>query len=275
MEKKSTLFAPEHRRNMLVGLFSLSMLWLGPALACGSFQPREAPTVVPIPADTTLGSDNNDNSSSSDGVASSDQSVQATPVPAVATATLPPSPTPTFTVTPLPGTALISGQPARVVAPNGLNMRQSPSSSSQLILQLGNGQRVVVQAGPQQADGYTWWQVEDQQNNIGWVAERDSETVWLSPQVGEPQTVNRPLQIGDRVRVTMESGLQLTVRGLPGTDGPLITRVSTGAEFTVVNGPQAANGYNWYEIRSDDGQTRGWAVDTDLEGQNRWLSPIE
>ncbi|OUC04951.1 hypothetical protein RY27_30220, partial [Litorilinea aerophila] len=90
------------------------------------------------------------------------------------------------------------------------------------------------------------------------------------PRIGEPQPVNRPPRVGDRVVVTTA---QLSVRALPGTDGALLTRVNQGQEFTVLAGPQSANGYTWYQIRSDDGTVEGWAADGD--GTTRWLSPLE
>jgi uncharacterized protein YgiM (DUF1202 family) len=246
-------------------LFGLSLIWLAPALACGSFAPRPTPTptisvVVGGPSDQTLASQ--------------------TPFPAMTpldaqvepseTPTLVPTPTGTFTPTPQPGTVLATGQPARVVAPAGLNMRQEPRTGSQLILQLGTGVRVTIVAGPQSADGFTWWQVDDGQGNVGWVAERDATTEWLSPQLGQAQPANRPPRVGDRVQVTTG---QLSVRAVPGTDGVLIVQAAEGRQFTVTAGPQQANGYTWYQIRSDDGAVEGWAADGD--GSSRWLSPLE
>ena len=152
-------------------------------------------------------------------------------------------------------------------------MRDKASSSGALVLQLGTSQLVKVLEGPVSAEGFTWWRVEDIDGKSGWVAEGDSETVWLSPQVGEAQPVSRAPRVGDRVRVTMDSGLQLTVRALPGTDGPLLTRVDTGREFTVINGPQNADGFVWYQIRADDGSLEGWAAVGD--GSSRWISPLE
>ena len=262
--------------NLLAGFLALSLVWLIPLLACGSFQPREAPTATPPPAEQVPESGQPlSNDAATTGQVSTGGIIESTPLPEVPTSTPEPVATPTFTVTPVPGTALVIGQPARIVAPNGLNMRQSATSSSQLVLQLGTGQLVDIVAGPASADGFVWWQVSDQQGNVGWVAEGDSDTDWLSPSVGEPQPVGRPPQVGDRVRVTMDSGLQLTLRALPGTDGPLITRANPGVEFTVINGPQQANGFSWYQIRSDDGTILGWAADSDAQGQDRWLSPIE
>ena len=112
----------------------------------------------------------------------------ATPLPQLPTDTLIPAEvTATFTPTPLPGTALAPGQPARVTAPAGLNYRESPASNAALIGQFGTGQRVTVLAGPIVADGFTWWQIDDGAGNAGWAAEGDETTVWLSPQLGEPQ----------------------------------------------------------------------------------------
>ena len=190
------------------------------------------------------------------------------------TATPTPEPTATFTPTPLPGTALSVGQPARVVAAGGLNMRDASASSGTLLLQLGVGQRVNVLEGPVEADGFTWWRVDDGQGNIGWVADGDDTDEWLAPvSGGEIVPVNRAPRVGDRVRVTMDANQQLSIRSTPGTNAAVLTRVNTGTEFTVLAGPQSANGFIWYQIRSDDGQTQGWAADGN--DTTRWLSPLE
>lgn len=247
-------------------LLALSLTWAAPALACGSFAPRPTPTpttppvaqVTQAPGESTGG--------------------DATPVP-IELATEPaaetptPLPTPTFTATPAPGTALTAGQPARVVAPGGLNMRDAASTGGTLIVQLGTGQRVDVLEGPVSADGFTWWRVDDGQGNVGWVAQGDGETEWLSPRLGDVQAVNRPPRVGDRVTVSTEVGQQLSVRALPGTDAPLLTRVNANDQFTVLAGPQEADGFTWYQIRNDAGTIEGWAADGD--GTTRWLSPLE
>ncbi len=245
-------------------LLALSLLWLAPTLACGSFAPRPTatPTLPPVVEQPPTAA------------SSGEPEVQAvaTQAPAaIATAT--PAPTATFTPTPIPGTALSAGQQARVTAPSGLNYRDNPSTDGTLMGQLGTGQLVDILEGPVEADGFVWWKMDDRLGNIGWGADGDGETEWLSPQVGEPQPVNRPPAVGDRVVVTMGANGQLTVRTLPGTEAPLLTRVDTRREFTVLAGPQVANGYTWYQIRSDDGSVEGWVADGD--GADRWLSPLE
>lgn len=259
-------------KGSLPVLMALSLLWLAPALACGSFAPRPTPTPTistpdtffpTIPATASAGEPE-----------ASTQPILETPAPEiVATDTPVAEPTATPVPTPAPGTVLQPGQPARVTAPAGLNMRTEPRSGSTLILQLGTGVRVQVIAGPTTADNFTWWQVDDGQGNIGWVAERDAETQWLSPQLGEAQPVDRAPRVDDRVAVTMPAGGQLSIRTLPGPDATLVVRADPGQQFTVLDGPQSAGGFTWYRIRSDDGQIEGWAADGD--GTTRWLSPLE
>jgi uncharacterized protein YgiM (DUF1202 family) len=239
-----------------------SLIWLGPTLACGSFAPRPTPTPTPPPIETAA---------AETPTATPVIALSNTPVP-VAAETPTEGPTATFTVTPVPGTALAVGQPARVVAPDGLNMRDQPSSSGQLLLLLSANQRVTVVEGPTDAEGFRWWKVDDASGNVGWVAESDGETEWLSPRMGEAQPVDRAPRVGDRVQVTMSTG-ELSVRVTPGTDAQLVTRVALGQQFTVMGGPQEASGYTWYQIRSDDGAVEGWAADGD--GTERWLSPLE
>lgn len=251
---------------------TLSLLWLVPALACGSFAPRPTPTPTVSTSDTffppataTAGAGEPE---------ASTQPILETPAaPVVATNTPVAEPTATVAPTPIPGTVLQPGQPARVTAPAGLNMRTEPRSGATLILQLATGLRVNVLAGPTTADNFTWWQVDDGQGNIGWVAERDAETQWLSPQLGEAQPVDRDPRVNDRVSVTMPAGGQLSIRTLPGPDAPLVVRVDPGQQFTVLDGPQSAGGFTWYRIRSDDGQIEGWGAAGD--GTTRWLSPLE
>ncbi len=250
-------------------LFALSLLWAGPALACGSFAPRPTPTPPP----PVLQTQTQPEAGASQGNAGAQIQLQeVTPTPAI-TDTPVPEATATFTPTPEPGTALAIGQPARIAAPGGLNMRATPGTGGAIVTYLSGGQVVDIVEGPSDADGYTWWKVDDRNGNQGWIAQGDDENEWLSPRLGEAQPVNRAPRVGDRVVVTVEAGQQLSIRALPGTDGPMVTQVNAGAQFTVLAGPQSVDGFVWYQIRSDDGGIEGWAADGD--DNRRWLSPLE
>lgn len=62
----------------------------------------------------------------------------------------------------------------------GLNVRDAPSINGQAneYFQLHDGETIVIEGGPVQADGYTWWQMW---LDLGWVAEGDGATKWLIP----------------------------------------------------------------------------------------------
>jgi uncharacterized protein YgiM (DUF1202 family) len=246
-------------------LLYFCLLWLIPTLACGSFAPRPTPTPSPVPATPVA-------------VVTSNEALTttiATPLPQLPIDTPTPAVTATVSVTaagttPVGGNVLAPGLPARVTAPGGLNYRESPASNAALLGQFGAGQLVTILEGPISADNFTWWRIDDGQANVGWAADGDGTTVWISPQLGEPQAVNRAPRVGDRVVVSTG---QLSVRSTPGTNSPLITRIDPGQEFTVLAGPQSAEGLNWYQIRNDSGSVEGWAAEGD--GTTRWLSPLE
>lgn len=246
-------------------LFAAALIWGAPTLACGSFASRPTPTPTPLTeaADSTV-----EPTGPSGGPVA-----QQTPILPVETDTPTPEPTATFTPTPIPGTALSAGQPARVVAPNGVNMRTEPSTAATLVRYLPSRLKVTVIEGPIDAEGYRWWRLDDGEGNVGWSVENDGTVDLLSPQMGEPEPVDRSPRVGERVRVTMSAGGQLSVRETPGTDARLLIRVNPGQEFTVMGGPQEANGYTWFQIRSDSGDVEGWAAESD--GAERWLSPLE
>ena len=240
-----------------LGLLAIALVWIGPILACGSFQPRPTPTRQ-LPAAVE-----------SSNTPAPDQPV-ATPVPTAppaATATVPPPPTPTLVV-PNP---LTIGEQARIVIPGGLNIREQPSIGAPILTLLAQGKRVLVLEGPNGSEGYIWWRVDDQQGNVGWAAGGQGDQVWISPQVGDLRPVDRPPIIGDLVVVTLQG--ELSIRSLPGVTSAIKSRARTDQRFTVVAGPQADGGYFWYQIRSEDGQVEGWAADG--SGGERWLSPLE
>ncbi len=255
---------PTRRRRLTAALLVVSLLWIAPILACGSFQPRPTPSPTPAPTQPVAGAD---------GVVGPAPTATSSII-IEPTATFTPEPTPTFTPTPLPGTALQVGQPARVVAAGGLNLRDAPSSNGTLLTRLGVGQRLAVVEGPVSADDFIWWRLDDGEGTVGWAAQGDGVDEWLSPQIGnEVVAVNRAPRVGDRVRVTMDANQQLSIRSTPGTDAPVLSRVNSGQEFTVLAGPQSADGFIWYQVRSDDGEIQGWAADGN--DTIRWLSPLE
>jgi hypothetical protein len=181
-------------------------------------------------------------------------------------------PTPTFTPTPEPGTALIVGQSARVAATQGLNVRKAAGASGDRVGRYPPGAIVSVLEGPVDADGYRWWRVGNNEL-AGWVAEGDSEAVWLSPDLGSTQPVNRPVQLGDGVLVTVGATGVLSVRAEAGTSARVQHQVADKTQLSVIEGPVDANGYRWWKVTDASGNITGWAAEG--SGEDRWLTPLE
>ncbi|TXG80731.1 MAG: hypothetical protein E6R14_08775, partial [Thermomicrobiales bacterium] len=59
-------------------------------------------------------------------------------------------------------------------------------------------------------------------------------------------------------QVTVAEG-PLNLRSAAGTSSSSLGSLAIGTQLTIVSGPVAANGYNWYQVTSSSGQT-GWVI---------------
>jgi hypothetical protein len=67
---------------------------------------------------------------------------------------------------------------------------------------------------------------------------------------------------GDRTRV-VDTGECLNVRLGPGLGNEAIGCLPDGSEVTILGGPQATDGFSWWQVDTPNGQ--GWAVQDYLE----------
>ena len=96
----------------------------------------------------------------------------------VAGSTLLPTPIPTFTPIPTPDVAIappeISNQFYAVVANTdglGVTVRGGPSIRNVALLVAEEGTILLILDGPEEGDGFAWWQVQLQDGTEGWVVE--------------------------------------------------------------------------------------------------------
>ena len=78
----------------------------------------------------------------------------------------------------------------------------------------------------------------------------------------------------DAARINTTDGDPLNLRGAPG--GSLLAALPSGTLVTVLSGPQAADGLQWWQVRAADGAT-GWVAEsvTDTRGVRlRTLIPM-
>lgn len=86
----------------------------------------------------------------------------------------------------------MSGTPSPSVAPEGpvgvgttiqvmvdtLRVREAPGTDATIVARLARDVTAVVTAGPMEADGYTWFEVETSAG-AGWVADGDGQEAWI------------------------------------------------------------------------------------------------
>ncbi|CAN5659470.1 hypothetical protein BH23CHL5_BH23CHL5_04250 [soil metagenome] len=145
-----------------------------------------------------------------------------------------PSPsTPTSTVFNTSDDAIVTSGP--------LNLRAAPGSSATVLAQLPQRARCVIRSGPQQASGYSWYQV---QSGIltGWVV---VQFLAHGPRIGSTATV-------------FTGNGSLRIRSSAGTGASIVATIPDGTTSTVLAGPQSLNGYTWWRIQSAAGT--GWAA---------------
>jgi hypothetical protein len=126
----------------------------------------------------------------------------------------------------------------------GLSLRSSPSSiadGSNIIAILPEGQRLQIVGGPVQADGYSWWNIRD--NNFeGWSAIGD----WLTP------NDTAGIRLGAEVSVSNTS-VGLDLRDAPSSTAPTIGKVVNGSKVILLSGPYYVDGYLWWSVSSTAG----------------------
>ncbi len=77
-----------------------------------------------------------------------------------------------------------------------------------------------------------------------------------------PGALSRRLEVGQTGRVTFSNGLSVRVRTHPNTSASVIVKMPEGEHFSVVGGPECANGRWWWHVRTLGGDV-GWAAEGD------------
>lgn len=145
------------------------------------------------------------------------------------------------------------GDIAVIDAPS-LNCRTGPGFAYTVDHVMAGGEQVIVLEGPIPADGYHWFQLAMEDGDIAWAigeglaptgdsdGSGDGDGTWFPK--GAEVIVNT-----DRLNLRVGAGL---------TQGVIMT-LPYGTPLIVSNGPMAADGYNWYEVETLDGDL-GWVA---------------
>ncbi len=178
------------------------------------------------------------------------------------------------------GGGLVSvGDTAVVLPGDPNNIRSGPSKGSIYLTKMSQGSQFTVIGGPACSDGLRWWQVNFK-GTIGWTAEGDGSTNWIqtvsrgsgssgSSQPQGPSNSNAgqsteaacntraPFAVGNLGKVL--PGPKNNVRSSPSASASLSFQMEQNSVFTVIGGPQCAEGFRWWQI-SYNGQI-GWTAE--------------
>ncbi len=184
----------------------------------------------------------------------------------------------TSTLTNTPQLAV--GVDAQVTQDGNLRVRTQPTANADIIVKLAPGVKLRIVGGPQQAEGYTWWQVGDWPNasgSTGWCAGDFLQPVAnqsaLAPTVTLPSPVPSPtalpvlsnppapqLAIGSDALVTQDGNLR--VHSQPAAAADVVVELSAGRRIHIIGGPQQADGHTWWQVGGwpDSNGATGWCA---------------
>jgi len=104
--------------------------------------------------------------------------IEVTPIVTLSLPTLTPFPTPSPQPTPTLPTEITVGGYVKVIGAEAdqLSYRSGPGMNYARLKLVKDRAILKVLDGPEEADGYIWWRLEDEDGDIGWAAEK-----WLAP----------------------------------------------------------------------------------------------
>jgi hypothetical protein len=88
---------------------------------------------------------------------------------------------------------------------------------------------------------------------------------------GCPGTLPFRLQVGQSGYVRQDPPLANRVRSEPGREAEILGQLMPGEKFSVLDGPRCADGWAWWQVRSQVQELEGWTSEGDAEVY--WLVP--
>lgn len=129
-----------------------------------------------------------------------------------------------------------------------VNVRSGPSTSYDIIGELGGGEALVVV--DQSRDG-EWIEIR-YGSGRGWVAAEYTTST-------RPEVFSDQFTFGEQARVNTTGADTLNVRSTPSVTGQILERVRDGSFVTILDGPREADGFTWWLVVTSRG-VQGWVV---------------
>ncbi len=136
-----------------------------------------------------------------------------------------------------------------VVFDGPINLRAAAGTSAAVVQSVPQEALLTILSAPTSANGYTWYQAQTTEGASGWVAADFIE------KVDQPNpSPTGQFAVGDRA-VVVDGPANL--RSAAGTGNSVVAVLKTGDTMTVTAGPTAAEGYTWYRVTTETGNS-GW-----------------
>ena len=150
---------------------------------------------------------------------------------------------------------IVGGQPSSgfevgatvTVSVTGGILRSGPSIRTTALATMDFGTALTITGASATGNGLTWYPVTGRYGN-GYVA-----TTIITP-TGSGSGPSG-VAVGDTISVNTDA---LNMRSAPSTGASVVSVLPTDTQGTVIGGPQTANGYTWWQIRTSAGS--GWVV---------------
>ena len=163
-----------------------------------------------------------------------------------------------------------------VTTSDSVNVRAEATTSADAVDQLAAGVELTIIGGPEEADDFTWWQVEFD-GVEGWVAEDFISLPDAAEETPEPEATEEPAEEAEGTpSATPEASQEFVegdivvinddnvrIRGEASVNSEPVDVFTAGTELTITGEPVDADDYTWYPVTlvADD-SISGWiAVD--------------
>lgn len=172
------------------------------------------------------------------------------------------------------------GATVRTTSAN-VNLRAEPGTGTNSLTQLAEGIELLVIGGPEEADDYTWWQVQGIEDTSveGWLVEDFIELVAGAPTDGTTQTatpeaspesspVASPAADGQFAEGAIVSVTEdnVRIRQDASINAEPVDVFPLGTEFEITGAPVDADDYTWYPVQLvEDESVTGWVVEDFIE----------
>ncbi|MYD11094.1 MAG: SH3 domain-containing protein [Chloroflexi bacterium] len=172
------------------------------------------------------------------------------------------------------------------------NLRAEAGLSGDRVGRIEAGAVVDVIEGPVDADGYNWYRVTADGDLEGWVAEAPARSFncayyfvgfdgELPPAAPDPIPERQACDMAEPLAVgawaVIAGKTNINYRAEPGLAGTRSGTLAPGTVLEVLDGPEEADGYDWWQVRNLVLGIEGWLAQGGVLSSGdclRWLLPL-